>query len=984
MNTTTEYTPKGIESSKISIFDNAYATQPTGTVNISDALDSIKNGKYRKEIESVRALYKHYLESGDKSKYNGLKKTLPALSLSGTFTQRNDDSIIQHSGFLQIDVDSISNQAELEKTREILKNTSFIYTVFLSPSEHALKALAKIDPQEHTESFLQLEEYFQKRGIIIDTSCKNPSRLCFVSYDPELWINENATVFNVSKTRKTERRKKPASSIYNNRFSSEILDDVYEALEYIPVKYDGDGRYSEFIQLTFALRDKFSESEVISLLGNKIASGNIQPLEQALRSYQPGRISIGSFFEIAKRYGYTRKLKQYTQAKKLETKSTDTIIRYSERYFRQFELTNKLTALIAPPGAGKTTQVLPIREKYSEYTWINFSHLVSLALKLSSQFDAKFYQEVNLDICNSDLSIVINSLYKCNALPEKFILFWDEVTQGMKALFNKLNKDKRLEIFEKLNIFLEKASYVIISDADLDNDTIEFFREKTGSKNITLIENNYKNGAGKTIYINSQKAALRKTHLQGIQEKTPHTYFSDSLKEIQKISRLDLDRGIIITSETSGTEEIRDVIKNLNAKSENYDSFIYTPSFSTGNDLNDSRFKTVFCNITSNTLSIGDYFQGIGRARKAEDIHVYINPRNDFLETNWKNIYTQYTEKNPKTLNEYVRIVFKDGIPTVNDKHLDYLKLKCRYEAAANIEKSNQKELFIIEARNRGYNVVLVEEHNDDDLKTTRELFSALTEQTILDKVDRIKNASLISDEKYFLLSQKYTIDKIDRAELEKYEFNTLGIRTNSKTALDKTIRTFHTPEKIMKALNTRLLIDDDVKIETLILRDKQNIEKNWLGDYQGTAEKRAFIKLIIMETKIDRWGRNQFNKESIEVINFQAFLLKHKNDAKRILNISVNDNENSRIILVRNFLKLIGIKLICKKNALDVRQYSVDLLLELIVERAFRHIKKLETINQKIHVSPPPKNIDWTVFEKTLYIERAKNTVNDNVKIAV
>lgn len=109
--------------------------------------------------------------------------------------------------------------------------------------------------------------------------------------------------------------------------------------------------------------------------------------------------------------------------------------------------------------------------------------------------------------------------------------------------------------------------------------------------------------------------------------------------------------------------------------------------------------------------------------------------------------------------------------------------------------------------------------------------------------------------------------------------------------------------------------------------RDKQNIEKNWLGDYQGTAEKRAFIKLIIMETKIDRWGRNQFNKESIEVINFQAFLLKHKNDAKRILNISVNDNENSRIILVRNFLKLIGIKLICKKNALDVRQYSVDLL---------------------------------------------------------
>ena len=60
-----------------------------------------------------------------------------------------------------------------------------------------MKALIKIaDGSKHREHFQSLQEVFPE----IDKSGINPSRVCYESYDPEIYINENSEVFNKIKT----------------------------------------------------------------------------------------------------------------------------------------------------------------------------------------------------------------------------------------------------------------------------------------------------------------------------------------------------------------------------------------------------------------------------------------------------------------------------------------------------------------------------------------------------------------------------------------------------------------------------------------------------------------------------------------------------------------------------------------------------------------------------------------------------------------
>jgi hypothetical protein len=51
------------------------------------------------------------------------------------------------------------------------------------------------DAGKHMASFHAVERHvYELTGIKIDQACKDVSRLCFVSYDPELWMNEHEPV----------------------------------------------------------------------------------------------------------------------------------------------------------------------------------------------------------------------------------------------------------------------------------------------------------------------------------------------------------------------------------------------------------------------------------------------------------------------------------------------------------------------------------------------------------------------------------------------------------------------------------------------------------------------------------------------------------------------------------------------------------------------------------------------------------------------
>ena len=174
----------------ITAFKNIWSKEPH-YISVELALNRIKNGNSKKLVEEIR-------NTLDKEKAAELKKNLPCICFSGKFgSDRKDEQIISHSKYLVLDFDNVYELRD--KQTEIISNP-FIYACWVSPSGNGLKAIVKIaDGKKHREHFEALEEIFPE----IDKSGKNTSRVCYESFDSEIYINLNADVFK--KIKKTEK-----------------------------------------------------------------------------------------------------------------------------------------------------------------------------------------------------------------------------------------------------------------------------------------------------------------------------------------------------------------------------------------------------------------------------------------------------------------------------------------------------------------------------------------------------------------------------------------------------------------------------------------------------------------------------------------------------------------------------------------------------------------------------------------------------------
>ena len=179
--------PPGLAETEISIFANARATDPQ-SVKLGAVLTAIQDGRRADKITKLRAL----LARGDRDAYDAQKKKLSGVTLSGSFSVRNAQSLLKHSGLLQVDIDHLPNP---EEVRDQLAADPYICAAFLSPSAQGVKAILRIpfDPARHKESFLVADRYLKENyGLENDKTCSDVCRLCFVSHDPDLRLNPDA------------------------------------------------------------------------------------------------------------------------------------------------------------------------------------------------------------------------------------------------------------------------------------------------------------------------------------------------------------------------------------------------------------------------------------------------------------------------------------------------------------------------------------------------------------------------------------------------------------------------------------------------------------------------------------------------------------------------------------------------------------------------------------------------------------------------
>jgi hypothetical protein len=172
---------------KISMVQSCHHTE-TMDVSLRRILIAIREGRWRKEIETIRS----FVFVGDFEQAEKLKNALPALMFRGRFSKRANDALLEYSGIIDADLDDVQ---DIEGTREKLMGLPQVLAIFRSPSGRGLKVLLKVrrDPARHPGNFRAVQKLIlDATGIEIDRTPDLP-RLCYVSYDPRLFLTEHAT-----------------------------------------------------------------------------------------------------------------------------------------------------------------------------------------------------------------------------------------------------------------------------------------------------------------------------------------------------------------------------------------------------------------------------------------------------------------------------------------------------------------------------------------------------------------------------------------------------------------------------------------------------------------------------------------------------------------------------------------------------------------------------------------------------------------------
>lgn len=178
---------------KSTIFKNF--NEVTEQKDILKILSDIKTGVYQNAITYLRkSLADNKTEAAERA-----KKSLPAFTPSATFNGgRKMEFLTSYNALMVLDIDKLEKE-KLQQCKTKIRMDDFVFASFVSPSGNGLKIFVKVstNAEQHKETFLDLQRYFEELlEVEIDKSGKDITRLCFFSYDPELYMNEYAEVFS--------------------------------------------------------------------------------------------------------------------------------------------------------------------------------------------------------------------------------------------------------------------------------------------------------------------------------------------------------------------------------------------------------------------------------------------------------------------------------------------------------------------------------------------------------------------------------------------------------------------------------------------------------------------------------------------------------------------------------------------------------------------------------------------------------------------
>ena len=163
-------------------------------MTLKEFVKLLRGERWKVQVEE----YQRLKASGRETEAKKLKRKLAALVIAGRCDGSHaETNLKQWSGDAMLDVDKCNGR--VSEFLQVLKDTPWVKAAWRSVSFDGLKLVVRVEAESVDEYRLAYAlvawHVAQLLAFPCDMSCKNPTRPCFASYDPEAFFRPDTEVF---------------------------------------------------------------------------------------------------------------------------------------------------------------------------------------------------------------------------------------------------------------------------------------------------------------------------------------------------------------------------------------------------------------------------------------------------------------------------------------------------------------------------------------------------------------------------------------------------------------------------------------------------------------------------------------------------------------------------------------------------------------------------------------------------------------------
>lgn len=297
-------------------------TNPYKNINLNDVYQILTGHYLKKQTLKLRSI-------SDKQENRDYKAvSFPFVTFSGTFNQRKEADLVEHSGLMVLDFDHLDNieAVKLQLLKDTYLETELLFT---SPNGNGLKWVVPVNVSgdySHGQYFDAIRNYIQSTyKIEVDKSGRDVVRVCFIGWDPDAFLNPRhgkmnkmfppeiylveRKKFHPGKWLEKTTSKKDFKPVPFTSSMTRIQRDIEVVLRRIEnYQLDLTMNYEDWIRLGFAFADEFGETgrdyfhRISRFYADYDPDGTDRQFDKCIDGKKSG-ITIRTFFQAAKDAG---------------------------------------------------------------------------------------------------------------------------------------------------------------------------------------------------------------------------------------------------------------------------------------------------------------------------------------------------------------------------------------------------------------------------------------------------------------------------------------------------------------------------------------------------------------------------------------------------------------------------------------------------------------------------------------------------------